>query len=259
MSEDIRALALKLRERLWEAEHAVFFGGAGVSTDSGLADFRSRSSGLYNRPSEYGARADKILTPEFYREHTEAFYDFYRTKLLNTAAPPNSVHYALAELEAAGRIKGIITQNADRLHQRAGSRNVIELHGNVYENTCLNCGKSFPPSVIEHGTGIPRCDVCGGLIRPHILLFGEVPDMHQVMAAVHELRLCDLLIIGGTSLKVSSAPRLLDRFKGSIAIINDEPTPLDDRADIVIHGKIAEAFKLICSDVQKGETGDGKD
>lgn len=249
----------RLREMLDESEHAVFFGGAGVSTDSGLADFRSARGGLYNQPSEYGARADKILTPEFFRDHTEAFFDFYRTKLLNTAAPPNSVHYALAELEAEGKIKCIITQNADRLHQRAGSRNVIELHGNVYENTCLNCGKSFPPSVIEHGTGIPRCDVCGGIIRPHILLFGEVPDMRQVMKAVHELRLCDLLIIGGTSLRVSSAPRLLDRFKGKIVIINDESTPFDDMADIVIRSRIAEVFNLICDQVKKGENSFGKD
>lgn len=250
---------LRLCEMLDESEHAVFFGGAGVSTDSGLADFRSARGGLYNQPSEYGARADKILTPEFFRDHTEAFFDFYRTKLLNTAAPPNSVHYALAELEAEGKIKCIITQNADRLHQRAGSRNVIELHGNVYENTCLNCGKSFPPSVIEHGTGIPRCDVCGGIIRPHILLFGEVPDMRQVMKAVHELRLCDLLIIGGTSLRVSSAPRLLDRFKGKIVIINDESTPFDDMADIVIRSRIAEVFNLICDQVKKGENSFGKD
>lgn len=235
------------------SDYAVFFGGAGVSTDSGLTDFRSRETGLYNRPSDYGATPEEILTPAFLEARPAEFFDFYRTKLLNTAAPPNSVHYALAELEAAGRIKSIITQNADRLHQRAGSRNVIELHGNVYDNTCLGCGKSFPPSVIENGAGIPRCDVCGGIIRPHILLFGEVPDMRQVMAAVRELKLCDLLIIGGTSLRVSSAPRLLDRFRGRILIINAEPTPYDGRAELVIRGRIGPAFEIMMSEIRKGE------
>lgn len=235
----------RLRQMLSEAKHAVFFGGAGVSTDSGLADFRSRKQGLYNQPSGYGATPEEILTPAYMLAHPAEFFEFYRTKLLNLAAPPNSVHYALAQMESAGLIKCVITQNADNLHQRAGSRKVIDIHGNVYENYCLDCGKRFPPEVVADCPGVPRCDVCGGMIRPGILLFGEIPDMKLTMQAIRELNKCDLLIIGGTSLKVSSAPRLLERFKGCMAIINDEPTPFDSRADVVIRGGIAEAFRLI--------------
>lgn len=236
---------MQLRQMLNEAKHAVFFGGAGVSTDSGLADFRSQKQGLYNQPSGYGATPEEILTPAYMLSHPAEFFDFYRTKLLNLAAPPNSVHYALAQMESAGLIKCVITQNADNLHQRAGSRKVIDIHGNVYENYCLDCGRRFPPEVVADCPGVPRCDVCGGMIRPGILLFGEIPDMKLTMQAIRELNKCDLLIIGGTSLKVSSAPRLLERFKGCMAIINDEPTPFDSRADVVIRGGIAEAFRLI--------------
>ena len=236
---------MQLRQMLNEAKHAVFFGGAGVSTDSGLADFRSQKQGLYNQPSGYGATPEEILTPAYMLSHPAEFFDFYRTKLLNLAAPPNSVHYALAQMESAGLIKCVITQNADNLHQRAGSRKVIDIHGNVYENYCLDCGRRFPPEVVADCPGVPRCDVCGGMIRPGILLFGEIPDMKLTMQAIRELNKCDLLIIGGTSLKVSSAPRLLERFKGRMAIINDEPTPFDSRADVGIRGGIAEAFRLI--------------
>lgn len=230
---------------LAEARYAVFFGGAGVSTDSGLVDFRSQARGLYNRPSEYSASPEEMLTPKFYEEHPEEFFDFYRTKLLNLAAPPNSVHYALAEMEAAGAIKCVVTQNADNLHQRAGSKNVIDIHGNVYINTCPGCGKRFPPEVVADCAGVPRCDVCGGIIRPGILLFGEVPDMKLAMAAIREINRSDLLIAGGTSLKVSSAPRLLDRYKGKLVIVNDEPTPYDARAALVINAPIAEVFSRI--------------
>lgn len=230
---------------LAEARYAVFFGGAGVSTDSGLVDFRSQARGLYNRPSEYSASPEEMLTPGFYEQHPEEFFDFYRTKLLNLAAPPNSVHYALAEMEAAGVIKCVITQNADDLHQRAGSKNVIDIHGNVYINTCPGCGKRFPPEVVADCAGVPRCDVCGGIIRPGILLFGEVPDMKLAMAAIREINRSDLLIAGGTSLKVSSAPRLLDRYKGKLVIVNDEPTPYDARAALVINAPIAEVFSRI--------------
>ena len=230
---------------LAEARYAVFFGGAGVSTDSGLVDFRSQARGLYNRPSEYSASPEEMLTPGFYEEHPEEFFDFYRTKLLNLAAPPNSVHYALAEMEAAGVIKCVVTQNADDLHQRAGSKNVIDIHGNVYINTCPGCGKRFPPEVVADCAGVPRCDVCGGIIRPGILLFGEVPDMKLAMAAIREINRSDLLIAGGTSLKVSSAPRLLDRYRGKLVIVNDEPTPYDARAALVINAPIAEVFSRI--------------
>lgn len=245
MDEITQGKCRELRKMLAEARYAVFFGGAGVSTDSGLVDFRSQARGLYNRPSEYSASPEEMLTPGFYEEHPEEFFDFYRAKLLNLAAPPNSVHYALAEMESAGLIKCIITQNADDLHQRAGSKNVIDIHGNVYINTCPGCGKRFPPEVVADCAGVPRCDVCGGIIRPGILLFGEVPDMKLAMAAIREINRSDLLIAGGTSLKVSSAPRLLDRYKGKLVIVNDEPTPYDERAALVINAPIAEVFSRI--------------
>ena len=245
MDEITQGKCRELRKMLAEARYAVFFGGAGVSTDSGLVDFRSQARGLYNRPSEYSASPEEMLTPKFYEENPEEFFDFYRTKLLNLAAPPNSVHYALAEMEAAGVIKCVVTQNADDLHQRAGSKNVIDIHGNVYINTCPGCGKRFPPEVVADCAGVPRCDVCGGIIRPGILLFGEVPDMKLAMAAIREINRSDLLIAGGTSLKVSSAPRLLDRYKGKLVIVNDEPTPYDARAALVINAPIAEVFSRI--------------
>ena len=245
MDEITQGKCRELRKMLAEARYAVFFGGASVSTDSGLVDFRSQARGLYNRPSEYSASPEEMLTPKFYEEHPEEFFDFYRTKLLNLAAPPNSVHYALAEMEAAGAIKCVVTQNADNLHQRAGSKNVIDIHGNVYINTCPGCGKRFPPEVVADCAGVPRCDVCGGIIRPGILLFGEVPDMKLAMAAIREINRSDLLIAGGTSLKVSSAPRLLDRYKGKLVIVNDEPTPYDARAALVINAPIAEVFSRI--------------
>ena len=245
MDEITQGKCRELRKMLAEARYAVFFGGAGVSTDSGLVDFRSQARGLYNRPSEYSASPEEMLTPGFYEQHPEEFFGFYRTKLLNLAAPPNSVHYALAEMEAAGAIKCVVTQNADNLHQRAGSKNVIDIHGNVYINTCPGCGKRFPPEVVADRAGVPRCDVCGGIIRPGILLFGEVPDMKLAMAAIREINRSDLLIAGGTSLKVSSAPRLLDRYKGKLVIVNDEPTPYDARAALVINAPIAEVFSRI--------------
>ena len=245
MDEITQDKCRELRGMLAQAGYAVFFGGAGVSTDSGLVDFRSQKRGLYNRPSEYSASPEEMLTPKFYEENPEEFFDFYRTKLLNLAAPPNSVHYALAEMERAGVIKCVITQNADNLHQRAGSKNVIDIHGNVYINTCEGCGKRFPPEAVADCAGVPRCDACGGVIRPGILLFGEVPDMHAAMAAIREINRSDLLIAGGTSLKVSSAPRLLDRYKGRFVIINAEPTPYDSRADLVINAGIAEVFSRI--------------
>ncbi len=245
MDEITQDKCRELRGMLAQAGYAVFFGGAGVSTDSGLVDFRSQKRGLYNRPSEYSASPEEMLTPKFYEENPEEFFDFYRTKLLNLAAPPNSVHYALAEMERAGVIKCVITQNADNLHQRAGSENVIDIHGNVYINTCEGCGRRFPPEAVADCPGVPRCGVCGGVIRPGILLFGEVPDMKLAMAAIREINRSDLLIAGGTSLKVSSAPRLLDRYRGKLVIINDEPTPYDSRADLVINAGISEVFARI--------------
>lgn len=232
-----------LRQWLEEAQYAVAFTGAGVSTDSGLNDFRS-ASGVYNQANPYGVPTDRILSPEFYHAHPAEFFEFYRTKLLDLSADPNYIHYAMADMEKKGKLKCIITQNGDNLHQRAGSRNVIDFHGNVYDNTCPNCGKTFHPSVVADCPGIPYC-ACGGIIRPGILLFGEVPDMNKVMALIKELNKSDLLIVAGSSLKVSSAHKLLKNYKGKMAILNLDPTPYDNRADLVIHEKLRPVFEQL--------------
>ena len=230
---------------LKEAKHAVFFGGAGVSTDSGLTDFRSAKTGLYHQKLAFGYPPEKLLSHAFFETHPEIFFDFYRTKLLNLAAPPNITHYVLAELEQAGMLAAIITQNGDCLHQMAGHKRVLDIHGNVYDNTCLACGKKHPAETIADSTGIPRCE-CGGIIRPGILLFDEVPDMRIVMESVRELNACDLLVIGGTSLRVSSAVRLLRNLNNKrIVIINNEPTALDDKADLILRRQIGDVFREI--------------
>lgn len=238
MNEKIKLL----RQWLDNAEYAVAFTGAGVSTDSGLNDFRSADRGVYNQESNYGVPADRILTPEFYHTRTADFFEFYRTKLLDLSARPNYIHFAMADMEKHGKLKCIITQNGDNLHQEAGSEFVIDFHGNVHINTCPDCGKHFPASAVADCDGIPYCD-CGGVIRPGILLFGEIPDMHKVMALVKELKRSDLLLVAGSSLQVSSAHRLLKNYKGKLVILNLDPTPYDNRADLVIHDRLNPIFR----------------
>jgi len=230
-----------LRKWLYESEYAVAFTGAGVSTDSGLNDFRG-AAGVYNQGNPYGVPTDRILSPDFYNSHPAEFFDFYRTKLLDLSADPNYIHYAMADMEEKGLLKCVITQNGDNLHQRAGSKHVIDFHGNVYDNTCPNCGKTFHPSVVADCEGVPYCE-CGGIIRPGILLFDEIPDMHKIMALIKELNKSDLLIVAGTSLKVSSAHRLLKNYKGRMVILNLDPTPYDERADMVINEKLRPIFE----------------
>lgn len=230
-----------LRRWIGESQYTVAFTGAGVSTDSGLNDFRSASKGVYHQPNPYGVSTDRILSPRFYEEHPLEFFEFYRTKLLDLSAKPNYIHYAMADMERQGKLQAIITQNADNLHQRAGSVKVIDFHGNVYDNTCPLCGKRYPPTVVADCAGIPYCD-CGGIIRPGIVLFDEIPDMHKVMEAIRQLNRAELLLIAGSSLKVSSAYRMLKRFKGRIAILNLDPTPFDQRADLVIHDLLTPVF-----------------
>ena len=240
MKEKIEAL----RRMLDESAYTVTFTGAGVSTDSGLNDFRSAGKGIYNQPNPYGVPTDRILSPQFYAEHPREFFDFYRTKLLDLSAKPNYIHYAMADMERQGKLAAVITQNADNLHRRAGSRRVIDFHGNVYENTCPLCGKHFPPEVVADCEGIPYCE-CGGIIRPGILLFDEIPDMYKVMDLVKELNKSDLLIVAGTSLKVSSAHRLLKNYKGRMVILNLDPTPYDDRAELVINEPLSPVFRAL--------------
>ncbi len=237
MTDKIQLLGQWLRE----AGYAVAFTGAGVSTDSGLNDFRG-ASGVYNQANPYGVATDRILSTEFYASRPGDFFEFYRTKLLDLSVKPNYIHYALADMEEKGLIKCVITQNADNLHQRAGSRHVIDFHGNVYDNRCPDCGRSFHPRVVADCRGVPRCP-CGGIIRPGIVLFDQVPDMGKVMALIKELNRADLLIVAGSSLKVSSAHRLLKNYKGRLVILNLDPTPYDSRADLVINSGLRPVFE----------------
>lgn len=234
----------QLRQWLRESSYAVAFTGAGVSTDSGLNDFRSKDKGVYNHPNPYGVPTDRILSPEFYNSRPAEFFDFYRTELLDLSVKPNYIHYAMADMEKQGVLKSVITQNGDNLHQFAGSRNVIDFHGNVYDNECPNCKKRFHPTVISECSGIPYCE-CGGIIRPGIVLFDEIPDMRKVMAAAKEIRRADLLIVAGSSLRVSSAGRMLNNYKGRLVILNLEPTPFDDRADLVINDRLRPVFERL--------------
>ena len=230
-----------LRRWIEEAEYAVAFTGAGVSTDSGLTDFRG-AAGVYTTGNRYNVPAESILSPDFYHSRPEDFFDFYRTRLLDLSARSNYIHFAMADMEKKGKLRCVITQNADNLHQEAGSQNVIDFHGNVHINHCENCGKSYPAEAVADSSGIPRCD-CGGVIRPGILLFGEIPDMKKVMDLTKELRRSDLLIVAGSSLKVSSAHRLLKNYKGRLVILNLDPTPYDERADMVINGYLGPIFR----------------
>ena len=232
-----------LREWMDSSSYTVFFGGAGVSTESGLADFRSASTGLYHQPSPYDYPPDRVLSHTFYEEHCEQFFEYYRTKLLNLKAKPNYTHFALHEMEKAGKLQCIITQNADNLHQRAGSEHVIDLHGNVYENHCTSCGQRFGPEIVADTDGIPRCG-CGGVIRPGIVLFDEVPDMRNVMSAVRALHRAELILIAGSSMRISSTSGLFKTVKkAKLVILNDEETAFDDRADLIIRGKLGKIFR----------------
>ena len=229
-----------------------------MSTESGLADFRSAVSGLYNNKEFYGYSAERILSREFFEEHPEIMFNFYRTELLNLDARPNLAHFALAWMEEKGLLSSIITQNGDALHQRAGSRKVFDLHGNVYKNTCLKCGKSHDVRRVKYCEGIPYCE-CGGIIRPGIVLFGETPDPEVIFGCVKEIAQCDLLIAAGTSLRVSSAGRLLDRFKGTLVILNNDETALDDRADLIVRGKMGEIFSALWERLKRYERDTARD
>ncbi len=232
-----------LQSWLGEAQCAVFFGGAGVSTESGIPDFRS-VDGLYNQ--QYAYPPEEIISRSFFDADPAEFYRFYRDKMLYLDAQPNAAHRKLAQLEQAGKLSAVITQNIDGLHQAAGSREVLELHGSVHRNRCTRCGKSFDAAYMKAGEGLPLCDACGGLIKPDVTLYEEVPDQDTMARAVSYIRRADLLIVGGTSLVVYPAAGLLRYYSGSrLVLINLGETPYDSTADLVIHGKIGEAFSKI--------------
>ena len=228
-----------LQEIVSRARRIVFFGGAGVSTASGIPDFRS-SEGLYSREFE-GLTPEMILSQSFFYLDPERFFRFYRQYMLHPDARPNAAHRKLYELEKADKLRGIVTQNIDGLHKRAGNRRVYELHGSVHENYCMDCNACYPMEAVLSAPGIPRCERCGGVIKPWVVLYGEAPDKYTVMGACREISNSDALIVAGTSLNVEPASSLLDYFHGKhLVVVNREPTPADDRASLVLRGDVAE-------------------
>ncbi len=226
-----------LKQWLSESENIVFFGGAGVSTESKIPDFRS-TDGLYNQ--QYAYPPETILSHTFYMRRPEEFYRFYRNKMLFPDAKPNRAHKALAKLEQEGRLRAVITQNIDGLHQKAGSREVLELHGSVLRNYCTKCGKFYGLEAVLESEGVPRC-TCGGVIKPDVVLYEEGLDQHTLQKAVYYISNADVLIIGGTSLTVYPAAGLIDYYGGKkLVLINKSVTPMDSRADLVISGPIGE-------------------
>ena len=231
-----------LQKVIDESNSIVFFGGAGVSTESGIPDFRS-PDGLYNQ--KYDVPPEELLSHGYFFSHTEKFYEFYREKMICLEAKPNKAHIKLAELEKAGKLKAVITQNIDGLHSAAGSEKVYELHGSVHRNFCLDCGKSYSAEDILASNGIPHC-TCGGLIKPDVVLYGENLDDATVTGALSAIESCDTLIIGGTSLTVYPAAGFIRYFKGkNLVLINMSSTPFDSEADIVIHDKVGEVLDKI--------------
>ena len=222
-----------------ESRAIVFFGGAGVSTESGLKDFRSQD-GLYHEKYDYPP--ETILSHSFFFSHTAEFYRFYRDKMLCLTAKPNAAHLALARLEQRGKLSAIVTQNIDGLHQAAGSKKVFELHGSVHRNYCLKCGKFYTAEDIEKSTGVPRC-TCGGLIKPDVVLYEEGLDQKCLMGAIQAIAQADLLIVGGTSLTVYPAAGLLQYYGGNrLVLINRDATPLDGQANLVFRDPIGQVL-----------------
>ena len=230
---------MQLKSWIEESKNIVFFGGAGVSTESGIPDFRSQD-GLYHQQYDYPP--EQILSHTFFVRKPEEFFRFYRNKMLAPDARPNRAHLALAELERAGRLKAVITQNIDGLHQAAGSREVLELHGSVLRNHCMRCGKFYGMEAILNSSGVPKCS-CGGVIKPDVVLYEEGLDMDTLNRAVNYISRADVLIVGGTSLTVYPAAGLIDYYRGrKLVLINRDATPLDGQADLVIAGKIGEVL-----------------
>jgi len=235
----------KLNRIVSSAKNIVFFGGAGVSTESGIPDFRS-ADGLYNEKTIYPP--ETILSHDFFLSKTAAFYEFYKTKMIFLHAEPNACHIKLALLEKNGPLKAVVTQNIDGLHRKAGSENVFELHGSVYRNHCVSCGKKYGVEKIIDSVGVPFC-VCGGVIKPDVVLYGETLDENVVAGAIGHIGRADVLIVGGTSLGVYPAAGLCGYFNGkSLVLINKTETHLDRNADLIIRENIGEVFSRI--DVQ---------
>lgn len=231
-----------LKKWIEESNNIVFFGGAGVSTESGIPDFRSQD-GLYKQ--EYDYPPETIISHSFYQKNPEEFFRFYKNKMIVTQAKPNAAHIALAKLEKQGKLKAVITQNIDGLHQMAGSKEVLELHGSIHRNYCQRCGKFYGLDAVTGCEGVPRCS-CGGIIKPDVVLYEEGLDQKTLQKAVKYISEADVLIIGGTSLVVYPAAGLIDYYEGSkLVLINKSATSRDSHADLVIHEPIGEVFGSI--------------
>jgi len=229
-----------LQDYVSQSNYIVFFGGAGVSTESGIPDFRS-VDGLYSETWKYPPEV--MLSHSFFAFQTKEFFDFYKKKLLHLDAKPNKAHLALAALEKAGKLKAVVTQNIDGLHQKAGSENVLELHGSIWRNNCLDCGTAYEIETIVTATDVPLCH-CSGVIKPDIVLYEESLDDEIMIAAMDHIARADMLIIGGTSLGVYPAAGLLQVFKGKhLVLINKTATHMDEMADLVIRDSIGEALE----------------
>ena len=232
----------KLQKIIDESRNIVFFGGAGVSTESGIPDFRSQD-GLYNQKYDYPP--ETILSHTFFMRKPEEFFKFYRDKMLCDTAKPNAAHLKLAEMEQTGKLKAVITQNIDNLHQMAGSKKVMELHGSVYRNYCMKCGKFYDFSYMKNSTGVPLCE-CGGIVKPDVVLYEEGLDQQTLTDSVRAISQAQVLIIGGTSLAVYPAASLIDYFRGEcLVVINKAPTPRDRSADLLIKEPIGQVFSQI--------------
>lgn len=232
----------ELQKIIDDSSRIVFFGGAGVSTESGIPDFRS-ADGIYHQQYKYSP--EQVVSHSFFMQHTEAFYDFYKEKMMILDAKPNPAHHKLAELEQAGKLTAVVTQNIDGLHQAAGSRNVYELHGSIHRNYCMECGRFYDAEYVKKTSGIPRCE-CGGVIKPDVVLYEEGLDPKTIQGAVEAIAAADTLIIGGTSLVVYPAAGFIDYFGGKhLVVINKSETAKTVRAELSIAAPIGEIFSKI--------------
>ena len=230
----------ELKKIISKSSNIVFFGGAGVSTESGIPDFRS-VDGLYS--TKYKYPPETMVSHSFFRNNTEDFFDFYINKMIFLDAKPNNAHIKLAQLEREGKLKAVITQNIDGLHQQAGSKNVLELHGSVHRNYCMKCGKFYDVNFIVNSRGIPKCS-CGGIVKPDVVLYEESLDSDTIEKSVEFIEKADVLIVGGTSLVVYPAAGLINYFNGSkLILINKTSTQMDRKADLVINDSIGKVFE----------------
>ena len=241
---------MELEKLIERSRRIVFFGGAGVSTASGIPDFRS-ADGLYNAGTgldgeRRGPSPEDILSATYFALHTKEFYDFYRTHMVYSDAKPNACHRYLYKLEKQDKLRAIVTQNIDGLHKKAGNKRVYELHGSIYENYCVQCETEYPLDKIMETDSVPRCDKCGGIIKPWVVLYGEAPDKYTMIGACREISGADLLIVAGTSLSVEPAASLIGYFSGKdLVVINKEATPADEKASLVIRDDVESVFKAL--------------